>query len=233
MPFYEEVGIDLDGPEPQKIRINWKTCRVVPERELGPLSARHAQHDATPANFVGDFPQRPHSHAGSLDAILGSTARWSRAQTAAHPDLTNFSRSGVRHMKPRKFRQAPAPKNVPLKGSAAQAHASNSSPLILPGAKSGKTKQISAELKQISAERSAAGVDQMPEILQRLIAGDGVPDMILASAQLLRLVQGESADAASVRAAVGQYAGILRSLVKLIKLCQPPYQVRSIFAHII
>jgi hypothetical protein len=225
MPFYEEVGIDLDGPEPQRIRINWKTCQVVPERALGPLSARHARHEATPANFLGDSLRRPHSHASSLEAVLGSTAKWSRAQTAAvvpHADLVNFSRSGVRHMKPRKFRQAPAPKEIPFTNLATQAQAPGASPLILPGARQARRTQLSA---------SAAGADQMPGILQRLIAGDGVNDMILATAQLLQLVQGESEDAAGVRSAVGQYAGILRSLVKLIKLCQPPYQVRAIFAN--
>jgi hypothetical protein len=219
MPFYEEVGIDLDGPAPVRVKINWKTCQPIPDRPLGPLSARHAQHDATPACFLGDLPGRPHSHAGSLEAVLGSTAKWSRSQTAAivpHVDLVNFSRSGVRHMKPRKLRQPPAPKEVPLKGHAAQAQASGASPLMLPGARSSRSTLLG---------RSIVGVDQMPDILQRLIAGDGVQDMIVATGQLLRLVQGEGEDAAGVRAAVGRYAGILRSLVKLIKLCQPPYQV--------
>jgi hypothetical protein len=47
MPFYEDVGINLEGDAPQKIRINWKTGGVVLERSLGPLSVRHARHDAT------------------------------------------------------------------------------------------------------------------------------------------------------------------------------------------
>lgn len=76
-------------------------------------------------------------------------------------------------------------------------------------------------------DSSREEISQIPDIAHRLIAGDGVPDMISATSQLLRLVLGECASAARVRDAVAHYAGILRSLVKLIKLCQPPHHVHK------
>ena len=47
MPFYEDMGINLDGAEPKRIMINWKTGVSIYHRPLGPASARNAQHDAT------------------------------------------------------------------------------------------------------------------------------------------------------------------------------------------
>ena len=184
------------------------------------LSARTAQHDATEANFLGDVGRPRADNGGALEETLETTSKWSRAPAhISNPDLINFSRSGVRHIKSaRRLKRVSGPREVTLKETiGSPQHQDASAPLVLPGTHG----------RRRSRGISNPCIEQIPEIARRLIAGDGVPDMISAAVQLLRMVQGENDSAVAVRIAVGNYAGILLSLIKLIKLCQPPHHVHK------
>ena len=268
MPFFEEVGINLEGAEPISLKLNWKTGAVIKYRELGPNSSRTANHKATESTFLGDAARRPYSHAASLEAILGSTAKWNQAlpnktvnpglcnavgsqpslfnfappcvapsalnllQHSLKPflsnpvpvppcsllshqtDLVNFSRSGVRHIKAsRRFKPPLEPKEVVVNKDADSPTQKPASPIR------------SQANRSSSPTATSPGKSKLADILRRLNSGDGVPDMIAATSQLLQLVQGEGDNANDVRAELERYAGILRGLVKLLKLCQPPHQV--------
>jgi hypothetical protein len=217
MPFSE----DADQFR-QRIKINWKTGGVVLDRPLGPLSARTAEHKAVEAEFLGDpaLQRRPAVPHGSLEADLLSTAKWSRGvAVSANPDLANFGRSGVRHLKAsRKLRPTPGPKEVSC-GEPAGERRDAASPLVLPNAKGGKQTPVQPRHKPATT--------QVPGIAQRLVAGVGISDMLSAAAQLLHLAQGQGKAAVEVREAVSEITGILYSLLKLVKLCQPPHQMHK------
>ena len=222
MPFYEDMGINLDGPAQQRIKINWKTGGVVLARELGPLSARVAEHQALGPQFLGD-PALLRAPQGSLEADLLSTAKWSRGIAGgANPDLANFGRSGLRHLKAsRRLRPMPGPKEVSYCESGGRRRDA-ASPLVLPNAKDPQQgRPGGVQPRRLRSTKEVQG------IAQRLLAGDGISDMLGAAAQLLQLVQGGGKAAADARDAVSKFTGILYSLVKLVKLCQPPHQAHK------
>ena len=222
MPFYEEMGISLEAPEPEKLKLNWKTGAIIVERPLGVLSARHAEHDAGWQAFL-----------------------------SGHPDLNNFGRSGMRHMKAARFSATLEPKRVELKAPEEGAlkkvttigavdgqdrqDSTTPSALKAPPSALGTAGNASAHDRPVSTDiprnsavsRKLALTELLQSILQRLIAGNGVQDMLVACAHLLELVRGEGENSLEVRVALKHYAGILRGLVKLIKLCQPPHHVHK------
>ena len=220
-----------------KLRVNWRTGAVIRARDVDPLEACHGKHGANERNFLGDAVHRS-SYLGeaqtyvpeeSLQGILNNTPKWCQAgKTAAWnphvPELVNFSRSGVRQMKQRKLKPSAKPKEVPFKPpSDLQGQTEDESPLtpLTP-----LTPLMAGRKSQKTPREQNIQVDQLPEVLKRLLFGDGVQDMISATSQLLILLQGDSKNAASARTELSRSKGVLRNLVKLIKLCQGPYQVK-------